>query len=66
MTKEQKDRICKALTEDRNFYARECENQIAEERGKIEGADYMLITVTKILKSEVEPEESEVHDADCD
>lgn len=42
MTKEQKDKILKALAEDRNDYAREIERRIAAEQGKITGADYML------------------------
>lgn len=59
MTREQKDKILKALAEDRNYYARECESQIVKEQGKIMGADYMLQRFFDILKTEVEPEESE-------
>ena len=59
MTKEQKDKILKALAEDRNEYARECERRIAKEQGKVEGADYMLQRFLDVLKTEVEPEESE-------
>ncbi|MBQ2161276.1 MAG: hypothetical protein II444_05545 [Firmicutes bacterium] len=54
MTKEQKDKILKALTEDRNHYARECQIQIEKEYGKIEGADYMLQRFLDILNTEVE------------
>lgn len=42
MTKEQKNIIMKVLAEDRNAYARDCNRRIAEEQGKIIGADYML------------------------
>ena len=59
MTKEQKDKILKALAEDRNEYARECERRIAKEQGKVEGADYMLQRFLDILRTEVEPQESE-------
>ena len=59
MTEEQKDRIIKALAEDRNDYARDCDRRIAEEQGKIIGADYMLQRFLDILKTEVESQESE-------
>ena len=59
MTKEQKDKILKALAEDRNYYARECERRIAQENGKITGADYMLQRFLDILNTEVESQESE-------
>lgn len=57
MTKEQKDKIFKALAEDRNDYARDCNRRIAEENGKIKGADYMLLRFFDILNTEVEPQE---------
>jgi len=59
MTKEQKDKILKALAEDRNDFARDCNRRIAEENGKITGADYMLQRFLDILNTEVEPRESE-------
>ena len=59
MTKEQKDKILKTLTEDRNNYARDCNRRIAEEWGKITGADYMLQRFLDILSTEVESQESE-------
>jgi len=59
MTKEQKDKIIKALVEDRNGYARDCDRRIAEENGKIIGADYMLQRFLDALSTEVEPQESE-------
>jgi len=59
MTREQKDKILKALAEDRNDYARDCDRQIAEEQGKIRGADYMLQRFLDVLRTEVEPQESE-------
>lgn len=63
MTKEQKDKILKALAEDRNDFARECEKRITAEQGKIIGADYMIQRFLDILNTEVEPQESEVRDA---
>ena len=54
MKKEQKDKILKALAEDRNDYARDCNRRIAEENGKIIGADYMLQRFLDILRTEVE------------
>ena len=59
MTKEQRDKILKALAEDRNDYARDCDRRITEEQGKIIGADYMLQRFLDVLKTEVEPQESE-------
>lgn len=59
MRKEQKDKILKALAEDRNDYARDCNRRIAEEWGKITGADYMLQRFLDILNTEVDPQESE-------
>lgn len=64
MTKEQRDKILKALAEDRNYFARECEKRITAEQSKIIGADYMLQRFLDILKTEVEPQESEVKNAD--
>ena len=59
MTREEKDKILKALAEDRNDYARECERRVAQENGKITGADYMLQRFLDVLRTEVEPQESE-------
>ena len=59
MTREQKDKILKALAEDRNDYARDCDRRIAEEQGKIRGADYMLQRFLDVLRTEVEPQKSE-------
>lgn len=59
MTKEQKDKILKTIAEDRNDYARGCNERIANENGKIEGADYMLQRFLDVLRTEVEPQESE-------
>ena len=59
MTKEQKDKILKALAEDRNDYARDCDRRIAEEQGKIRGADYMVQRFLDVLRTEIEPQESE-------
>lgn len=52
MTKEQKDKILKAITEERNNYAVECRRRIAEECGKITGADYMCQIFLDILTTE--------------
>ena len=57
MTREQKDKILKALAEDRNDYARECENRITAEQGKIMGADYMIQRFYDILNTGIEPQE---------
>lgn len=57
MTEEQKNKILKALAEDRNDYARDCNGRIAEENGKIIGADYMLQRVLDVLRTEAEPKE---------
>ena len=59
MTKEQKDKILKALAEDRNDYARDCQARIEKEYGKIAGADYMLQRFLDILNTEVEPYNAE-------
>ena len=66
MTKEQKDRILKTLEEDRNYYAIGCNRRIEREWGKIEGADYMLQRVLDVLRTEVEPQESEGEGKDED
>lgn len=66
MTKEQKDKIFKALAEDRNDYARECERRIAGENGKIIGADYMLQRFLDVLRTEVVSQESEDDDEQGD
>ena len=57
MTKEQKNKILQAIAEDRNDYARDCNRRIAEENGKITGADYMLQRFFDILRTEVESQE---------
>ena len=59
MKREQKDKILKALAEDRNNYARDCQERIEKEYGKIEGADYMLQRFLDVLRTEVESQESE-------
>ena len=59
MTKEQKNKILRAIADERNHYSRECEERIAEERGKIIGADYMLQRFLDVLKTNVEPQESD-------
>ena len=60
MKKEHKDKILKALADERNYYVRECQKRIEEEHGKITGADYMLQRFLNILCTEAEPQESEV------
>ena len=59
MTKEQKDKILKVIVEDRNNYVKYCDRQIAEEQGKIIGADYMLQRFLDVLRTEVEPQGSD-------
>ena len=59
MTKEQKDKIFKVMAEERNNYARECSRHIERENGKIVGADYMLQRFFDVLRTEVEPHQSE-------
>ena len=56
MTKEQKDKILKAIAEDRNDYARDCDRRIAKEEGKIIGADYMIQRFLDVLRTEIEEE----------
>ena len=58
MTREQKDKIIKALEEERNEYARDCERRITREQAKIDGADYMLQRFIDILDAEDERQES--------
>ena len=58
MTKEEKDKILNLLTEDRNYYSRECERRITAEQGKIIGADYMVQRFLDILGTAVEPQEN--------
>ena len=62
MRKEEKDKIFKTLAEDRNDYVRDCNRRVAEENGKITGADYMLQRLLDILRTEVEPQEREDKD----
>ena len=51
-----KDKILKSLCEERNQYARDRERYIAEEQGKIIGADYMLQRMLDILSRDCEVE----------
>lgn len=57
MTREQKDKILKALAEDRNGYARGCQMRVEKEWGKIEGADYMLQRFLDVINTEIELQE---------
>lgn len=57
MTKEQKDKIFKLVAEERNYFVKERERRIAEEHGKVMGADYMTQRFLDILNSKVEPQE---------
>ena len=59
MTKEEKDKILKAMAEERNYYAKERERLIAEEQGKVIGADYMLQRFFDVLNTEVEPQKGD-------
>lgn len=62
MTIEQKNKILKAIAEERNYFAKECEKRIAEEQGKVMGADYMLQRFLDVLRTEVETQKSEVQE----
>jgi hypothetical protein len=64
MTKEQKDKILKALAEERNDYARGCQKRVEKEWGKIEGADYMLHRFLDILNTEFEPPQKSENSVD--
>ena len=64
MTREQKDKILIALAVERNAFATDCNRRIAEENGKIMGADYMLQRFRDILHTEVEQKESEENPLD--
>lgn len=57
MTKEQKDKIIKLLAEDRHAFTVGCNKRIAEECGKITGADYIFQSLLDILGGKVESEE---------
>lgn len=57
MMKEQKDRILRVLVANRNDYVRECERRIAEEQGKITGADRMANIFLDILDAESQESE---------
>ncbi len=59
MTIEQKNKILKAIAEERNYFSKECEKRIAEEQGKVMGADYMLQRFLDVLRTEVETQKSE-------
>lgn len=60
MTKEQKDKFFKLLAEERNSYVRDRNRRIAEENGKITGADYMLERFFDVLSMDgKEEKESE-------
>lgn len=56
MTKDEKDIILKRLIEERNYYEGECRRRMAEEYGKIKGADYVIQKFHDHFKTE----ESEV------
>lgn len=56
MNKEQKDKILKMLAEARNDFSEDCNRRIAEEFGKIKGADYMLQRLLDVIRTEVDEE----------
>lgn len=49
MTNQEKDEILKELSDARNYYMRTCQRRIAEENGKVEGADYMMERFRELL-----------------
>lgn len=59
MTREEKDKILKVLTEDRNDFARDCGRRTAIENGKVMGADYMIQRFIDAFDTVVEPSEPE-------
>ena len=56
MSKEQKDKILKAMADCRNNYIIDCQEQIAEAQGKIAGIDYMYYRFLDVLKTCIEPQ----------
>lgn len=56
MTKQEKDKILKELSDARNYYMWTCQKRIAEENGKVEGADYMMERFMEILVADKESE----------
>lgn len=54
MTKQEKDEILKELSDARNYYMRTCQRRVAEENGKVEGADYMMERFAEILVKDKE------------
>ena len=59
MIKEEKEKILKAMVEERNYYVKGRERRLAEEQGKIAGADYMMQMLIGVLKSKEDNERSE-------
>lgn len=62
MIKEQKDKILKTLAKERNDYVSDCNRRIEKEQGRILGADYMIQRFFDIIRTEDEPQESEVEE----
>lgn len=54
MTNQEKDEILKELSDARNYFMRTCQRRIAEENGKVEGADYMMERFREILVKDKE------------
>ena len=60
-----KDKLLSEMAIERNDYVNDCNRRIAEENGKIKGADYMLNRIVDFLREQncgakmVEPQESE-------
>lgn len=54
MTEQEKDKILKELSDVRNYYMRNCQKRIAEENGKVEGADYMMERFRELLVKDKE------------
>ena len=59
MRKEERDKLCNLLCEERNRYAEDRKRVIAREEGKIDGADYMMHQVFNYLRAEAEKEDEE-------
>jgi len=58
MNKDEKDKLLKLLGEERNSLAEECLRTIAEEHGKIMGADFILSRISSYFRGEKDGEQS--------
>ena len=47
-----KDKFLREMAIERNNYANDCNERIAKEYGKIDGADYMLNRILEVLREQ--------------